>query len=130
MAVTNAAPPPLEDFIKPPKYTQVKISPTGEYIAAALIDRDTGDGSFRVIRRTDSEIMVSFAMGEDKRVSNFYWVQDHNVLVSPAYRAPGEDFFYSRYELMSVNVKTKDTRDLPSASIVSVWNKDPKNIIV
>lgn len=129
-AVVFAAPPPLELFVKPSKYTDVQISPSGDYVAASLINEETGDGSFRVVRRSNGEVMVSFAMGEDKRVNNFNWVQDHMVLVSPAYRVPGEDFFYPSYQLMSVNVRSKDTRDLPSASVTSVWHKDPKNVLV
>ena len=125
-----AAPPPLEEFVKPPKYTGVQISPSGEYIAAALINEETGFGSFRVIRRKDNEVMVSFAMGDEKRVGAFYWAQDHMVLISPMFKVPGEDFYYPRGDLMSINVKNKDTRDLPPAAINSIWPKDPKNILV
>ena len=129
-AIAYAPPPTLEDFTQPERFTQAKISPTGEYVAASLINRDTADGSFRVIRRENSETIISFGMGDRKRVHDFWWIQDHRVMVAPTQRKVGTEKYDRNYRLMTINTKSKDTRDLEGANVVNVWNLDDRFVVV
>lgn len=79
----SPAPHDLEDFIRKDKFQRLKISPTGEYLAATVpVERKT---MLVVLRRSDNKLMASMAIpGDRTQVSNFWWVNDERVLFSGA----------------------------------------------
>jgi dipeptidyl aminopeptidase/acylaminoacyl peptidase len=73
----------IDDFIRKENFVDIKISPTGEYLAATVpVDRKT---ALVVLRRADKKIMASLSIpGDRSHVADFWWVNDERVLISAA----------------------------------------------
>ncbi len=79
------APPqiPLDDFIKHPQFLDVKISPTGEYLAATVMaTEDTG--ALVILRRSDMQMTGSFRLRGKTFVGDFEWANDERIVFSVA----------------------------------------------
>ena len=71
---------PLEEFTRLPLYSQIKISPTGEYLAAT-VRNDDGQNSLVVMRTDAKEITAKLrGFGRDF-ITNFIWANDERILV-------------------------------------------------
>jgi dipeptidyl aminopeptidase/acylaminoacyl peptidase len=73
----------IEDFIRKEKFIHIKISPTGEYLAATVpIERKT---ALAILRRSDNKLVASLSIpGDRTHVAGFWWVNDERVLISAA----------------------------------------------
>jgi dipeptidyl aminopeptidase/acylaminoacyl peptidase len=81
LAMAAAQPIPLDDFIKHPQFLDVKVSPTGEYLAATtLVDGSTG--ALVILRRSDLKMTGNFKLRGRAAVRDFYWVNDERVLLT------------------------------------------------
>lgn len=91
----------VDAFIKKDKFTEVKISPTGEFIAAAvpLDDRTI----LVILRRSDSKVTGRFSLGENSHVEDFVWVSPTRLLISPAERMGALDKPVLTGELYAIN---------------------------
>jgi len=82
MLSANAAPAAVDvsEFVRRDTFKQIKISPTGEFLAATVPREDrTG---LVIIRRETGERTAAFALGKDMHVEDFVWVNDERVLMS------------------------------------------------
>jgi dipeptidyl aminopeptidase/acylaminoacyl peptidase len=72
----------VDGFVRRDKFEQIKISPTGEYLAATvpLEDRTI----LAVIRRSDNKMMGHFSHEENTVVAGFHWVNASRVVISLA----------------------------------------------
>jgi dienelactone hydrolase len=79
-ATTSNGMPSLADFLKRDTFGTMKISPTGEYLAATvpLSDRT----SLIILRRSDLKITGHVTLGEHSHVVDFHWVNDKRILFS------------------------------------------------
>ncbi|GAB3103587.1 alpha/beta hydrolase family protein [Lysobacter terrae] len=77
-AVGTAATPTIQDFVKHPTYSGVKISPDGEYLAMT-VDRGEQD-VLTVLRTKDLSVVKVNALPEEKSVGNFYWVSPQRLV--------------------------------------------------
>ncbi len=82
-AVPAVAQYKIDDFIRREKFIDIKISPTGEYLAATVpVERKT---ALAILRRSDNKIMASLSIpGDRTHVADFWWVNDERVLISAA----------------------------------------------
>jgi len=82
LTVTNtiAAPNviPIEDFVKHSTYSNVKISPTGEYLAMTV---DRGDQDvLTVLRTSDLSVVKLNQLPDKKSVGSFYWTSPNRLM--------------------------------------------------
>lgn len=69
---------PIEDFVRRPTYSGVKISPTGEYLAMTV---DRGEQFVLVVLKTDDLSPVKInTLPDDKSVGQFYWVGPNRLM--------------------------------------------------
>lgn len=69
---------PVQDFVKHPTYSSVKISPNGEYLAMTV---DRGDQDVLTVLRTkDLSIVKVNQLPEEKSVGSFYWTSPDRLL--------------------------------------------------
>ncbi|WP_083537648.1 S9 family peptidase [Pseudoxanthomonas mexicana] len=68
------------NFIRKDKFEAIKISPTGEYLAATVPMEDRT--VLAIMRRSDNKLTGTFALGKNSHVSNFWWVNPARVIVS------------------------------------------------
>jgi dipeptidyl aminopeptidase/acylaminoacyl peptidase len=77
-APTAAGAIPIDDFIRKPTYSGIKISPTGEYLAMTV---DRGDQDVLTILRTKDLSLVKVNVLPDKQsVGQFYWTSPNRLL--------------------------------------------------
>lgn len=82
MPVAIAAGIDVDAFVKPDSFTQIKISPTGDYFAAAVPLADST--GLAILRRSDNTLVATANLGRNKHVADFWWVSDGHVLFSGA----------------------------------------------
>lgn len=69
-------------FIKKDKFTDIKLSPGGEYFAATVpMDDKT---ALAIMRRADNSLGATFQLGKNTYVSEFAWVSDTRVVIGIA----------------------------------------------
>lgn len=74
----QAASPTIEDFVRHPTYSGVKISPNGDYLAMTV---DRGDQDVLTVLRTkDLSIVKINQLPDEKSVGSFYWVGPERLL--------------------------------------------------
>lgn len=66
-----SAAPSIQDFVRHPTYSGVKISPNGDYLAMTV---DHGELDVLTVLRTSDLRVVKVNQLPDKSVGNFYWV--------------------------------------------------------
>src|SRR5688572_23294869 len=74
---------PLDHFIKHSQFLDVKVSPTGEYIAAAVMaTEDTG--ALVVLGAADQKLLGTFKLAGKTFVHSFHWVNDERLVMAVA----------------------------------------------
>ena len=73
-----AEPVPIEDFVKHPTYSSVKISPDGEFLAMT-IDHE-GQDVLTVLRTSDLSLVKVNTLQDEQSVGEFYWVSPDRLL--------------------------------------------------
>lgn len=72
----------LEAYLKKDSFDSIKISPTGEYLAATVPLEDRT--ALVILQRSDNAVTGRFVMGRNTHVDHFEWVNDERVLISMA----------------------------------------------
>lgn len=70
----------LDQFIRKDQFTDIKLSPTGEYFAATVPMEDKT--SLVIFRREGNVLTGNFVPPRNAHVSGFEWVNDGRVLIS------------------------------------------------
>lgn len=77
-AAAEPAQIPIQDFVRNPTYSAVKISPTGEYLAMTV---DRGDiDVLTVLRTRDLSIVKVNQLPNEKSVGAFHWVSPERLM--------------------------------------------------
>ncbi len=78
VAAAEPAQIPIQDFVRNPTYSAVKISPTGEYLAMTV---DRGDVDVLTVLRTrDLSIVKVNQLPNEQSVGAFHWVSPERLL--------------------------------------------------
>ncbi len=78
LPATAAAAPTIQDFVKHPTYSGVKISPTGEYLAMTV---DHGDVDVLAVLRTkDLSLVKVNQLPDQQSVGSFYWTSPERLI--------------------------------------------------
>lgn len=78
----RAAPPAIDAFIEEGGVGDIKISPTGEYLAMSV--RKDGQTGIAVLARADNRVLSAMRFGRDTHVHDFWWVNGERLLMSMA----------------------------------------------
>ncbi|GGA77751.1 peptidase S9 [Arenimonas soli] len=96
----------LAGFIKLDSFSDIRLSPTGEYYAATV---PLGDRTgLVVLRRSDNEVTARFALGKDTHISGFEWVNDTRLLLSMAENFGMDDTPSATGEIFGVDADGKN----------------------
>lgn len=77
--------PPVAAFIRDDRFESLKISPTGQYLALSVNIADTDGKTKRVLlveERATGKRLGHFNLAGRTEVENFWWVNDHRMLIS------------------------------------------------
>ena len=69
----------LRELTATPVFTDIKISPTGEYLAIRIFQ--DGKHHINIVSRESSEVLGQISFGRDNEVGNYHWVNDERVVV-------------------------------------------------
>ena len=78
-----AKPASLEEFARHAQFIQVKISPTGQYLAATR-RADAGNIELVVIDRVKSEVVSQRHFSGDDTIGSFDWANEERLVISMA----------------------------------------------
>lgn len=96
------APYGVDDFIKRDIFTDIKLSPTGEYYAATVPAE--GRTVLAILRRSDKKMTAAFARGRNTHIAGFWWVNHERLLISVSQKIGALDEPRLTGELYAVNV--------------------------
>jgi dipeptidyl aminopeptidase/acylaminoacyl peptidase len=72
----------VDAFVKNDRFETIKISPTGEYLAATVPFDDRT--ALVIMNRADRKLMGTFQLGRDSAIADFTWVSPDRVLIGAA----------------------------------------------
>ena len=92
----------VDAYVRRDTFRDIKISPTGEFLAATvpLEDRTV----LAIIRRSDRKVMGNFGLGQDNHVADFVWVNPERVVISMSEKFGSLDTPQLTGELYAINV--------------------------
>ncbi|MHC9084415.1 S9 family peptidase [Luteimonas sp. RIT-PG2_3] len=101
---------PIEDFVKHPTYSGVKISPNGDYLAITV---DQGDQDvLTVLRTSDLQILKVNQLPDKKSVGSFYWVSPERLMFNAVRKMGGFAQPFATGEWYGVNADGSQPRPL------------------
>ncbi len=105
-----ATAPSIEDFVRHPTYSGVKISPTGEYLAVTV---DRGDQDVLTILRTrDLSLVKVNQLPDQKSVGSFYWTSPERLLFNAVRKRGKYEQPFGTGEWFAVNADGSQPRPL------------------
>ncbi|UOF16376.1 S9 family peptidase [Lysobacter capsici] len=97
----GAATVDVDAFVKADTFSDIKLSPTGEFYAASV---PMGDETGLVIfTRTDMKMAGSFRLGKNNHVADFDWVSPTRLLISMAQKLGSRDEPIPTGEIYAIN---------------------------
>ncbi|WP_408952974.1 alpha/beta hydrolase family protein [Lysobacter sp. Hz 25] len=91
----------VEAFVKPDTFTDVKLSPTGEFYAASVPMED--ETALVIFTRADMKRTGTFRVGKNNHVDDFWWVSPTRVLIGMAQKLGSRDAPIPTGELFAIN---------------------------
>ena len=115
-----AKPASVEQYVKVDTFEQLKISPTGEYLAAsAPIDDKT---VLVILRRSDLKRMSVVNVASRTQVEDFWWVNDTRVLLTLSEQNGAFDQRYATGEIFGTDVDGKNQ------SLLVGWRRGEQSV--
>lgn len=88
-------------YTRDDSFKAIKISPTGEFLAATIPLEDRT--ALVVMRRSDSSVTAQFALGRNRHVEGFQWVNDERLLMSISEKLGSLDEPQGTGEIFAIN---------------------------
>ncbi len=127
----QAAPPTLEDILKPSLHDIVKISPNGRYVAATLRKPENNKNRMLLViidRETNKPVRV-LDPEENAEISRVWWVNDERLFVMSTWGGDNVQQYYLDPRVVAINVDGSRIRSF-YASIVDTLVDDDKHILI
>lgn len=122
---------PVADFFKDPEFSNVSLSPTGEYITVSVPQADrTVLAAFRV---SDMGLVGKWDFGARRHVDRVRWVNDQRFFMYVSEKLGRYDFRVGTPDVHASNVDGSQRRVIPNGGtyqIVSTLPDEPNQILV
>jgi dipeptidyl aminopeptidase/acylaminoacyl peptidase len=103
----------VEDFIRQPDFSKVKLSPDGHYLAALVPQPDNPYGNLiGIIDVRTGKIVHVLRSGRFTQVADYFWASNNRIVASVAMQRGGLDTPIQTGELFATNVDGSDQIDL------------------
>ncbi|GAB3513677.1 S9 family peptidase [Pseudoxanthomonas daejeonensis] len=101
---------PIQDFVKHPTYSGVKISPDGQYLAMTV---DRGEQDVLTVLRTDNLSVVKInQLPDDKSVGAFHWTSPDRLMFTAVRKLGSYEAPFGTGEWYAVNADGSQPRPL------------------
>lgn len=131
VSCAQAAPPTLEDILKPSLHEIVKISPDGRYVAATLRKPENNQNRMLLViidRETNKPVRV-LDPEEKSEISRVWWVNNERLFVMSTWGGDNVQQYYLDPRVIAINVDGTRIRGF-YASIVDTLIDDDKHILI
>lgn len=122
---------PIQDFFKDPEFTNVSLSPTGEYITVSVPQEDrTILAAFRV---SDMSLVGKWNYGESRHIDRVRWVNDKRFFMYVTRKVGRFDFRVGTPDVYASNIDGSGRKDIPNGGIyeiVDTLDDEPNRILV
>lgn len=122
---------PIGDFFKDAEFSNVSLSPTGEYLTVSVPKGDrTLLAAFRV---SDMKLVGKWDYGEDMHIDDVLWVNDHRFFMYVTEKVGKFDFRVGSADVYATDVDGSNRSDIPNGGtyqVVDLLRDDPDNILV
>ena len=126
-AAAGAAPPTLEELLKPGQHTLMRMSPDGSYVAATS---RVGDRvMLAIINRRTNKLVRVLDPGEEGRVESVVWATDERLFLMKSRPGVGVNESFVDPEIVSINVDGTRRRAF-YASVVDMLIDDSEHILI
>ncbi len=92
----------LAPYVEQDDIQDIRISPTGAYLAVTLPQQDRS--AIGIINRIDRQIVSSFQLPKNTHIADFWWANDERLVFGLAERLGMRDFPTPTGELYAMNV--------------------------
>lgn len=122
---------PIGDFFKDPEFSNVSISPSGEYIT---VSRPQGDRTLpAAFRVSDMQLVGKWDYGSGRHIDRVQWVNNERFFMYVSRKIGRFDFRVGTPDVYASNVDGTKRIDVPNGglySIVDTMDEDPNWILV
>ncbi|XQF91127.1 hypothetical protein ACOBV8_07875 [Pseudoalteromonas espejiana] len=101
----NSARIPIESFSKDTEYSQVTISPSGEYLA--VVNKVKGKNVLVILDAQTFKTLHAVSFRGDAQVGDYHWVNNERVAIAKEYLRGWKDHPEYYGEIYGVNVDGK-----------------------
>jgi dipeptidyl aminopeptidase/acylaminoacyl peptidase len=130
----SPAPVDVAPFLRKDTYTDVKISPKGDYLAVTVPLEDRT--ALVVLRRADMQPTAKIQGGKDSVIYGFWWANDERVVASMAEKFGFDDKPFANGELYAVNADGSRGMSLTGlaqytfAQMFDTLRDDDRNVLI
>lgn len=129
--VVQAREVPIGDFFKDPEFTNVSLSPKGDYITVSVPRSDrTLLAAFRV---SDMKLVGTWDYGPKRHIDRVMWVNDERFFMYVSHKLGRFDFRVGTPDVYASNVDGTRRADIPNGgyfAVVDQLDDDPRRILV
>ncbi len=114
-APTPAATPqiPLEDFIRPANFSQVRISPDGKYLSAIVPNpQNPHENVLAILDGQTAKPLHVMQSGKNALLADYFWASNERLVAAGAFRQNGLDTPRGTGELFGINADGKRQEQL------------------
>lgn len=130
-STTFAREVPVRDFFRHAEFTEVELSPTGEFLAVTVPQDDRT--LLAVLKVSDKSIVAKWDYGEKMHAYDVTWVNDERFMVLVAQKLGSLDFFVGNPDLHLANADGSRRKHIPlggTYSLVHLLPDEPRKILV
>lgn len=103
-AAKTSSPPPIADFIRPPDFSDVTLSPDGKYLAAIVPMSDKPhENLLAVLDGKTAKVVRVLHSGREALIDSYQWVGDNRLIASMAVKHDGLDTPWLTGELFAID---------------------------
>lgn len=119
---------PLADFYKQEKFKAIKISPSGEYLAAT-VERDEGT-DLVIIRLSDMKVTARASPADNNHVTDFNWVNDHRVLFDMSWKGGSLSSISLNFMIYGLNVDGPGPDTVGYGELIDTLMHDDEKVLI
>lgn len=122
---------PVREFFRHSEFTEIELSPTGEYLAVTVPQDDRT--LLAVLRTDDKSIVSKWDYGKNQHPVQLDWVNDERFLVRVAEKNGLYDFWVGTPDIFAANADGTQRKKLVfggTYQVVDLLEKDPRRILV
>ena len=105
--------PSIADFVKQRDFSDIKLSPSGKYIAAVIsLPDEPHENAFAILDGRTGSVVRFIHSGERALINSYFWANDERLVASLSYQFDKLDTPYATGEIFSIDADGTKQVDL------------------